>query len=80
MKNVRFSPVWLYMCVCKDEGRVNLLSQTLHLCFFWAFAGVFELNDPIMACGFGGRVPKRPDGRGSVREARPSKDSEVAEL
>lgn len=33
-ENLRFSPVWLYMCVCKEEGRVKRLSQTLHLCFF----------------------------------------------
>jgi hypothetical protein len=25
------SPVWLYMCVVKELGRVNLLVQTVHL-------------------------------------------------
>jgi hypothetical protein len=42
--NLRFSPVWLYMCVCREEGRVNRLSHTLHLCFFCVFEGIFELN------------------------------------
>lgn len=35
VSNSRFSPVWLYMCVCNELGRVNRLSHTLHRCFFW---------------------------------------------
>jgi hypothetical protein len=46
--NLRFSPVWLYMCVCREEGRVNRLSHTLHLCFFCVLEGIFELNWLIM--------------------------------
>lgn len=79
--NLRFSPVWLYMWVCSDDGRVNRLSHTLHLCFFCVLDGIFELNWPIIDCGPGGALPvRRPDGRGRVREGRLSKDSEVVEL
>lgn len=42
--NSRFSPVWLYICVCREEGRVKRLSHTLHLCFFCVLEGIFELN------------------------------------
>ena len=42
--NLRFSPVWLYICVCKELGRVNRLSQTLHLCFFCVLDETLELN------------------------------------
>jgi hypothetical protein len=66
-----FSPVWLYMCVCNELGRVKRLSQILHLCFFWVFADILEENCPIIACGAGG--PRgRPIiwlGRGKVRDA-----------
>jgi len=43
-----FSPVWLYMCVCKELGLVNRLSQTLHLCFFCVLADILEENWPII--------------------------------
>jgi hypothetical protein len=65
----RFSPVWLYMCVCSELGRVNRLSHTLHLCFFCVLLATLELNDPIIDWGAGGTaVPARspPFGRGSV--------------
>lgn len=42
--HLRFSPVWLYMCVCNELGRVKRLSQILHLCFFWVLAEILELN------------------------------------
>lgn len=51
---LRFSPVWLYMCVCSELGRVNRFSQTLHLCFFWVLDETLELNWPIMDWGAGG--------------------------
>ena len=67
--NLRFSPVWLYMCVCSELGRVNLLSQTLHLCFFCVFDETLELKEPIMDCGAGGRFElMSPEGLGSVRD------------
>ena len=75
-QNIRFSPVWLYMCVCSELGRVNRLSQILHLCFFCEEEETFELNWPIIDCGAGGRLPpSRPLGRGSVRDAGISTDS-----
>lgn len=80
-RNLRFSPVWLYMCVCREEGRVNRLSQILHLCFFCVLEGILELNWVIMAWGAGGApAVNRFDGRGRVLEERLSKDSEVVEL
>jgi hypothetical protein len=75
---LRFSPVWLYMCVCSELGLVNLLSQTLHLCFFCVFEDTLELNDPIIDCGAGGMLEfTRPEGRGRVREVIGSRDSEA---
>lgn len=69
--NLRFSPVWLYMCVCKEEGRVNRLSQILHLCFFCVFEGILELNWVIIAWGAGGALAaKRFGGRGRVLDDR----------
>jgi hypothetical protein len=47
-RNIRFSPVWLYIWVCKELGRVNRLSQTLHLCFFCVLDETLELNWPII--------------------------------
>jgi hypothetical protein len=47
-KHSRFSPVWLYICVCNEDGRVKRLSHTLHLCFFWVLEGILELNWLIM--------------------------------
>jgi len=62
-----FSPVWLYMWVCSELGRVNRLSQTLHLCFFWVFDETLELKEPIMDCGAGGGLePMSPVGLGNV--------------
>ena len=55
------------MCVCSELGRVNLLSQTLHLCFFCELDETFELNWPIMDCGAGGTLVPRPEGGGRVR-------------
>lgn len=78
IENLRFSPVWLYICVWSEDGRVNRLSQTLHLCFFWVLEGILELNWLIIDCGPGGALPaKRLVGRGRVRD---SYDSEVVEL
>lgn len=69
MHNLRFSPVWLYMCVCKELGRVKRLSQILHLCFFCELDETLELNWFIIDCGAGGMLPFcRPCGLGSVRE------------
>lgn len=81
-RNLRFSPVWLYIWVCKDEGRVKRLSHTLHLCFFWVLDGIFELNWLIIDWGPGGALPdKRFEGRGRVRDRCPfSYDSDVVEL
>ena len=42
--DLRFSPVWLYMCVCNELGRVKRLSQILHLCFFCVLDEILELN------------------------------------
>jgi hypothetical protein len=68
-KYLRFSPVWLYMWVCSELGLVNLLSQTLHLCFFCVLDEILEENCPIIDCGAGGTPPfRRLDGLGSVRE------------
>lgn len=68
-KDLRFSPVWLYICVCSELGRVKRLSHTLHLCFFCVLDETLELNWPIIDCGAGGIPPlRRPEGRGSVRE------------
>jgi hypothetical protein len=76
--NLRFSPVWLYMCVCNELGRVKRLSQILHLCFFCELDETFELNWLIIDCGAGGMVPpNRPLGRGRVRELLRSTDSEA---
>jgi hypothetical protein len=78
--DVRFSPVWLYMCVWSELGLVNRLSQILHLCFFWLLDETLELNWPIIDEGAGGRLPPMsPDGRGRVRELGMSTDS-LAEL
>jgi len=75
-----FSPVWLYMCVCSELGRVNRLSQILHLCFFCELEETLELNCPIMDCGAGGSEPPiRPEGLGNVLEVGMSIDS-LAEL
>ena len=52
--NSRFSPVWLYIWVCSELGRVNRLSHTLHLCFFCALDDTLELNELIIDCGAGG--------------------------
>src|ERR1700743_3856718 len=41
------SPVWPYMCVCKELGRAKRLSQALHLCFFCALADILDENCPI---------------------------------
>jgi len=80
IRDVRFSPVWLYMCVWSELGRVNRLSQILHLCFFWLLEETLELNWPIIDEGAGGRLPPMsPEGRGSVRELGMSTDS-LAEL
>ena len=66
-----FSPVWLYMCVCSELGRVNRLSQTLHLCFFCVFEDSLDENWPIMDEAAGGPrlAPTNCDGLGKVREA-----------
>ena len=65
----RFSPVWLYIWVWRELGRVNRLSQTLHLCFFCVLGAALELNCPIMDCGAGGATgPSSADGLGKVRE------------
>jgi len=63
------------MCVWRELGRVNRLSQILHLCFFWELEETLELNWPIMDCG-GGAVPMKLVGRGSVLEFT-STDSEA---
>ena len=44
----RFSPVWLYVCVRNELGRVKRFSQILHRCFFCALVDTFELNCPII--------------------------------
>ena len=76
--DVRFSPVWLYMCVCRELGRVKRLSQILHLCFFCELDETFELNCPIMDWGAGGMLaPRRALGRGKVLELVRSTDSEA---
>jgi hypothetical protein len=55
------------MWVWRELGRVNRLSQTLHLCFFCVLDDTLELNCPIMDCGAGGMPPlSSPDGLGSV--------------
>lgn len=64
----RFSPVWLYICVCRELGRVKRLSQTLHLCFFCVLLDTLELNWLIIDCGAGGWLAIRPCGRGRVRD------------
>ncbi len=77
---LRFSPVWLYIWVWSELGRVKRLSQTLHLCFFCVLDDTLELKEPIMDCGAGGRfAPMSPLGRGKVRALRLSIDS-AAEL
>ena len=54
------------------------LSQTLHLCFFCELDDTFELKEPIIDCGAGGRLwPSSPFGLGRVREGMPSIDSEA---
>ena len=76
--NLRFSPVWLYMCVCNELGLVNLFSQTLHLCFFCVLDDTLELNEPIIDDGAGGMLPPiSPVGRGKVRELMGSPISEA---
>lgn len=66
-RDLRFSPVWLYMCVCRELGLVNRLSQTLHLCFFWVLEETLELNWLIKDCGAGGTwLVMRFCGRGSA--------------
>ena len=66
-KNLRFSPVWLYMCVWRELGLVNRLSQTLHLCFFCVLEETLELNWLIKDCGAGGTwLVMRFCGRGSA--------------
>jgi len=66
--DLRFSPVWLYMWVWSELGRVNRLSQILHLCFFCELDETLELNWDIIDCGAGGMLlPTSPDGGGSVR-------------
>lgn len=76
--DIRFSPVWLYMCVWSELGRVKRLSQILHLCFFCELDETLELNWPIIDCGAGGmEAPKRALGRGSVLELVRSTDSEA---
>lgn len=42
--DLRFSPVWLYIWVCRELGRVKRLSHTLHLCFFCVLDDILELN------------------------------------
>jgi len=74
--DLRFSPVWLYMCVCSELGRVNRLSQILHLCFFWELDETLELNWLIIDWGAGGiEAPRSALGRGRVRELARSTDS-----
>ena len=77
--NSRFSPVWLYMCVCRELGRVKRLSQTLHLCFFWVPDTILELKELIMDCGAGGWLDIKPWGRGSVRPERDSRSDPAVE-
>ena len=60
------------MCVCRELGLVNRLSQTLHLCFFCVLDDTLELKEPIMDCGAGGWLDIKPCGLGSVR---PESDS-----
>lgn len=68
-----FSPVWLYMWVWREEGRVNLLSQTLHLCFFVVLDWTRLLNWPIIAAWldwvFNIWLWIRPIGRGKFGRA-----------
>lgn len=71
LQHLRFSPVWLYICVCNELGRVNRLSQTLHLCFFWVLEDTLELNWPIIDCGAGGGWVIRL-GRGRVLDVTDS--------
>lgn len=67
-RNQRFSPVWLYICICKALGLINRLSQTRHLCFFGFPANFLALNCPIIDLGPGGMLcESRPDGFGRVR-------------
>lgn len=75
---LRFSPVWLYMCVCNELGRVKRLSQILHLCFFCVLEEILELNCPIIEDGgAGGTLPFiSPVGGGSVRELIGSNESD----
>jgi hypothetical protein len=48
------------------------------LCFFCVLEDTFELNWPIMACGFGGMLPPRsPEGGGRVREGKSSSEFEL---
>lgn len=44
------SPVWLYMCVVSELGRVNFLKHTLHLYRFGVVEETFVLNVAIMFC------------------------------
>ena len=80
MVNLRFSPVWLYICVWRELGRVKRLLQTLHLCFFCVLDETLELNWPIMDWGAGGIwEPIRPWGRGRVRELTDSMSDPAVE-
>ena len=76
--NIRFSPVWLYMCVWSELGRVKRLSQTLHLCFFCVLDDTLELNWPIMDWGAGGGCVIKL-GRGSVRDVTDSMSDPAVE-
>jgi hypothetical protein len=67
------------MCVCNELGLVNLLSHTLHLCFFCVLDDTFELNEPIIDCGAGGWLDINPWGLGSVRPERDSMSDPVVE-
>lgn len=59
-ESLRFSPVWLYMWVWSELGRVKRLSQTLHLCFFEVLVETLELKEPIIDCGAGGWLDIKP--------------------
>jgi hypothetical protein len=47
----RFSPVWLYRCICKALGLTKRLSHTRHLCVFCVPDDFFELNWLIIDLG-----------------------------
>lgn len=73
--NSRFSPVWLYICVCSELGLVKRLSQILHLCFFCELEDILELNELIIdsrVCGI--LLPASAGGLGSVREESASSE------